>query len=176
MDDNIPPENDQEPFSDDSDNAPEDEFPSPSDGEEFLDDFDMHDTSDIDQPQRQHHAPQAENHDMGMQTPQDYAAPMDLGNDEGMGFDDQGVSAQAGIEEVTMDQLDVSSVPIQIDLELTRVKVSLAELQRMQPGQKVPIDINPRMINLVVGGKLIGKGEIVHVGDAACVKVIELYK
>ena len=90
--------------------------------------------------------------------------------------EDMGFDAVDNSQEVALDQVNVSSVPVQIDLELTRVQISLQELQSMKPGKKLPLNVNPRIINLVVGGKAIGKGEIVNIGEAACVKVVELYK
>lgn len=176
MDDEIPPEEDEEPFSSDSENPGQDEFPEDNSGEEFLDsEFDVKEA--IQEPQEQSAEPEPlrpSNTESPRPEMDDKAPSPNM--EEGMGFDDEEMSSLPPPEEVALDQVDVSSVPVQIDLELTRVKVSLAELQRMQPGQKVPIDVNPRMVNLVVADKLIGKGEIVNIGDAACVKVIELYK
>jgi len=75
-----------------------------------------------------------------------------------------------------IEQIDISHIPLKIQLEIARISVSLDELQKMKPGSKLPIDINPRIVNLVVGGKSIGQGEIVEIGDIVGVKILELYK
>lgn len=74
------------------------------------------------------------------------------------------------------DKIDLAKVPIEIELEVARINVSLDELQRMEPGHKLPINVNPRIIDLIVHGKSIGKGEIVEIGDAVGVRIIELYR
>ncbi len=75
-----------------------------------------------------------------------------------------------------IDHIDISHIPLKIQLEIARISVSLDELQKMKPGSKLPIDINPRIVNLVVGGKSIGQGEIIEIGDIVGVKILELYK
>ncbi len=79
-------------------------------------------------------------------------------------------------ESTPIEQIDISHIPLKIQLEIARISVSLDELQKMKPGSKLPIDINPRIVNLVVGGKSIGQGEIVEIGDIVGVKILELYK
>ncbi len=79
------------------------------------------------------------------------------------------------ISDGSLDKINLSSVPIRIDLELARIKISLSELQKMQPGQKLPVNINPRIVNLVIDNKTIGRGEVVEVGDAMCIKILELF-
>ena len=79
-------------------------------------------------------------------------------------------------EEIPLETFPISDIPITIQLEVSRFNVSLEELARMEPGYKLPIDINPRIIHLVSSGKTIGKGEIIEIGDTIGVKILELYK
>ena len=74
------------------------------------------------------------------------------------------------------EQATISEIPIRVQLEVSRFDVSLEELAKMEPGYHLPIDINPRIVHLVAGGKRIGKGEIIEVGDAIGVKILELDK
>src|SRR3990167_930095 len=67
------------------------------------------------------------------------------------------------IANISPEKIDLSSIPIRIDLELARISVSISELQRMQPGQKLPVNINPRIVNLIIDNRTIGRGEIVEV-------------
>ncbi len=165
MDNDIPEETDEENFSDDSENFPQDEFPQAHD-DEFLDEeFSEHDSPEHSKKkEHQHNNNKSEKHNNMLE-------------DEGHGFDSLDKNEDDfSIKEVALDQVDISGIPIHINLELARVNVTLSELQKMQPGQKVPLAVNPRIINLVINNKTIGKGEIVNIGDAACVKILELYK
>ena len=75
----------------------------------------------------------------------------------------------------TVKKISASQIPLKIKFEIGRINVSLEELQKMNPGYKLPIDVNPRIIDLTVNGKSIGKGELIEVGDTVGVKVVELY-
>lgn len=93
------------------------------------------------------------------------------------GFDDENSQENppSPSEDHSLEKIDVSAISIRIDLELARVRVSLSELQKMAPGQKIPVAMNPRIVNLVVGNKTIGRGEVVEIGESTCIKVLELY-
>ncbi len=79
-------------------------------------------------------------------------------------------------EKPPLETSSISKIPIKISLEMTRFEVSLEELSRMEPGYKLPIEINPRILHLTCSGKIIGKGELIEIGDTIGVKIIELYK
>lgn len=80
-----------------------------------------------------------------------------------------------GTPMTAIDQISIDQIPVPVHLEMARFTVSLDELQKMEVGSKLPIEINPRIVNLVVGDKTIGKGEIVEFGDIIGVKILELY-
>ncbi len=73
------------------------------------------------------------------------------------------------------EKTNLSKVPLTVHMEIARFSLSLEELKKMSPGFKLPININPLHVNLVVSGKSIGTGEIIEVGDTIGVKVTELY-
>lgn len=75
-----------------------------------------------------------------------------------------------------LETISISDIPIKIQIEVSRFEVSLEELGRMEPGYKLPIEINPRIVHLTTSGKVIGKGEIIEIGDTIGVKILELYK
>ncbi len=85
-----------------------------------------------------------------------------------------------GIEEINeeeqqLEKVNFANIPINIHIEMGKVDVSLEELQKMIPGSKLPININPRLVNLTTNGKTIGRGELIEIGDTVGVKIIELY-
>lgn len=152
--DNYPPDNSIPPYDDEGDFA--DYAPN---HEDFLnDDLDKHLAKD-----GAAHEPWNEGKE----------------EDESMGFKEEETTPDASssdMQESPLEQVNLSDIPIRIDFELTRINVSISELQKMEPGGRLPLDINPRIVNLVSGGKKIGKGEIVEVGEASCIKILELYK
>ena len=79
-------------------------------------------------------------------------------------------------KESPLETISIADIPIKIQIEVSRFEVSLDELSRMEPGYKLPIEINPRLVHLTSSGKVIGKGEIIEIGDTIGVKILELYK
>lgn len=79
------------------------------------------------------------------------------------------------LQKASLDAISVADIPIKITLEVSRFEVALDELSRMEPGYKLPIEINPRIVNLTVSGKTIAKGEMIEIGDTIGVKILELY-
>ena len=74
------------------------------------------------------------------------------------------------------EKTSLSQVPLTVNVEVARFNLSLEELKKMTPGFKLPVNINPLSVNLVVGGKSIGTGEIIQIGETTGVKVIKLNK
>lgn len=96
-------------------------------------------------------------------------------------FDDENELPEEELFEETtaaspLDTIATSDIPIKVQIEVGRFEVSLEELGKLQPGYKLPIDINPRIVYLTSSGKAFGKGEIIEIGDTIGVKILELYK
>jgi flagellar motor switch/type III secretory pathway protein FliN len=83
---------------------------------------------------------------------------------------------EAAAQSSPIGSVSISDIRIKIQLEVGRFEVSLQELSKMEPGYKLPIEINPRIVNLTASGKVIGKGEMIEIGDTIGVKILELYK
>lgn len=79
-------------------------------------------------------------------------------------------------QEIDEESSTIADLPIKIQLEVGRFHVPLEELAKIEPGYKLPVDVNPRLVYLVASGKRIGKGELIEVGDAVGVRILELYK
>lgn len=95
---------------------------------------------------------------------------------EGEGFSESDQTEVGNQEETTLEKLNVSKIPLQVRLEAGRIYVSLEELQKMGPGYKMPLDINPRILQLTVEGKAIGRGELIEMGDTIGIRIIEIYQ
>ncbi len=97
-------------------------------------------------------------------------------NDEDNLDEDELKPIEPSPEESPLETISLSDIPIKIGIEVSRFEVSLEELCRMEPGYKLPIEINPRIVHLTSSGKVIGKGEMIEIGDTIGVKILELYK
>jgi flagellar motor switch protein FliN/FliY len=78
--------------------------------------------------------------------------------------------------EVNLKKSSISDLSVRVQVEVSRFDVSLEELMKMEPGYRLPVEINPTQVNLTVNGKLIGKGEMVEIGNQVGVRITELYK
>lgn len=74
------------------------------------------------------------------------------------------------------EKTSLASVPLTIQMEVARFSLSLEELKKMSPGHKLPININPLKVHLVISGRSIGTGEVIQTGDTIGVRIVELNK
>jgi flagellar motor switch protein FliN len=76
--------------------------------------------------------------------------------------------AEIGLEKLQDVELDVT-------IELGRAEMELADVARLQPGMVVPLDaLVGDLVDVMVNGRLIARGEVVVVDDYFCVRVVEL--
>lgn len=73
------------------------------------------------------------------------------------------------------EKVSVDKVPVEVRVEVSKLQISLEELQKLEPGSKLPVTVNPHQVQLVVHGKSIGEGEILEMGDMIGVRVTKLY-
>lgn len=72
--------------------------------------------------------------------------------------------------------IDPDDLEITVDFELSRLHLPLRELRALQPGYCFELtELDRPSIRLVVGGRLIGHGELVMIEDHLGVRVIELF-
>ncbi len=70
--------------------------------------------------------------------------------------------------------IDIHDVPLHVVIEAGRLKMSLQQLLDLKAGNLLELGITPQTgVNLVVSGKVVGRGELVRVGDALGVRVLE---
>ena len=66
-------------------------------------------------------------------------------------------------------------VPVSVTIELGRARLPLAEVLAMSPGTLIPLDrAAHEPVDLLVGGRLYARGEVVVVGDKYGVRVTAL--
>lgn len=66
-------------------------------------------------------------------------------------------------------------IPLNIVVEVGRVQMSVEQLMKLEPGNMLDIDLHPEDgVNLTVQGKVIGRGELIRIGEAIGVRVTQL--
>lgn len=122
----------------------------------------------------------------------DAEIPLDNKNDQEPSLEEEDMSAseeealfgdipevKTGVkttEKNPLENVSVSQIPVTVHMEVARINLSLDKLKTLAPGEYLPIEFNPSLVDLTVGGKSIGHGEIVEMGNLVGVKIIELYK
>ncbi len=69
----------------------------------------------------------------------------------------------------------INDLPINLTVEISRFKIPLSKLKKLQPGNflELPVSLKDN-VNLTVNGEVIGRGELVKLGDTLGVKVLEI--
>lgn len=77
------------------------------------------------------------------------------------------VEVQAGAE--------IGELPVRLVFELGRLEVTLADVERLAPGQVLELARDPeRAIDVLANGRRIGSGEIVSVGGRLAVRLVDV--
>ena len=73
-------------------------------------------------------------------------------------------------------QVKIEDLPLSLIVEAGRVKMTFRELRDLSPGNVLDLKLNPEQgVDLVVGGKKIGKGELLKVGETLGIRILEIY-
>ncbi len=71
--------------------------------------------------------------------------------------------------------IDLQSLPLQVTVELARVKMTLEKLSALSPGNFLELPISPEApVSLTINGQKVGQGELVYLGDTLGVRILEL--
>lgn len=66
-------------------------------------------------------------------------------------------------------------IPLDIVVEVGRIKMSIQKVMELQPGNLLELDIHPENgVDLVVNGQKIAKGELLSLGDHLGVRIIDI--
>lgn len=69
----------------------------------------------------------------------------------------------------------LDNIPLNIIIEVGRLKMTLAKLKELQPGHLLELDVKPEQgVDLTINGRCIGRGELLRVGEVLGVRVLEL--
>ena len=85
------------------------------------------------------------------------------------------VEARPASQEVTHVDPTLSELPVELEVELARLQLSLAELGALQPGTVVPLRVSAGdPVFLRAGDRRIGRAELVEVEGQVAARVLEL--
>ncbi len=87
--------------------------------------------------------------------------------EEELSFEDDGALSEK--------LLAAQDVPIEITVEVSRLKMPLKNLLSLKPGNTFEVSAKPEAsVTLTVSGKAVGRGQLVQIGDAVGVKITEV--
>ena len=85
--------------------------------------------------------------------------------------ENENFSNSAGLEPLIRSK----DIPLTIHVEVAHLKMPLKTLLSLQPGNTLELKVRPETgVNLTVNGKVIGRGELIQIGDLLGVKVTEI--
>jgi flagellar motor switch protein FliN/FliY len=72
-------------------------------------------------------------------------------------------------------KIATNDLPMTLIVEVGRIQMSLQKLLELQPGNLLELDIRPEDgVSLVVNGKCVAKGELLRIGEALGVRILEI--
>jgi flagellar motor switch protein FliN/FliY len=82
-------------------------------------------------------------------------------------------SDQPNADAMALDK--VGDIELDVSIELGRTEMALEDVVKLQPGMVVTLDtLVGDLVDVVVNGRLVARGEVVVVDDNFCVRVVEL--
>jgi flagellar motor switch protein FliN len=80
-------------------------------------------------------------------------------------------------EELEPEQKTISlgEVPLNVIVEVGRLQISIQKLMELQPGNLLELNVRPEDgVDLVVNGKRIAKGELILIGEALGIRILDI--
>lgn len=72
-------------------------------------------------------------------------------------------------------RISPEELPLQLTIEVGRVRMSAQELMNLAPGNLLELNVAPeRGVDLVISGKRVGRGELIRMGDVLGVRILSL--
>jgi flagellar motor switch protein FliN/FliY len=76
---------------------------------------------------------------------------------------------------LSKEPVDIGQLPLTVIVELAELVMSVEKLSTLQPGNLLDLDIRPENgASLVVNGKVIGRGELISIGDSVGIRITEI--
>jgi type III secretion protein Q len=96
-------------------------------------------------------------------------------DDESDGDADGSTAAvQSNEEEADRAAADLDTVPVTLNFELGKARMTLGDIRTLAPGAIVPFtDGTPASIAIRSGGRLLGRGEVVDVQGQLAIRIVQ---
>lgn len=67
------------------------------------------------------------------------------------------------------------NIPVTIVVEMGQIQIKMDQLLKLEPGNLLNIDLHPQNgVDLTLNGQIVAKGELIRIGDAIGVRIMEL--
>jgi flagellar motor switch protein FliN len=77
--------------------------------------------------------------------------------------------------EVEQKLVTPNQIPLTLTVEIGQIQMTMDQLLKLEPGNLLEIDIHPENgVDLTMNGKKVGKGELIRIGDALGVRVLQI--
>ncbi len=68
-----------------------------------------------------------------------------------------------------------NQIPVNLTVEVGRIQMSMDHLLKLEPGNMLELNIKPEDgVDLTINGKIVGRGELLRIGEVLGVRVLEL--
>lgn len=66
-------------------------------------------------------------------------------------------------------------IPVNLIVEVGQIQMTMDQLLKLEPGNLLEINIHPKNgVDLTINGKIVGKGELIRIGEVLGVRVLQL--
>ena len=73
------------------------------------------------------------------------------------------------------ESVSIKDVPLNVCVELARLKISLDDLMHLNPGNMLTLPVHPDQgVSLTVNGKKVGRAELLFLGESLGIRILEL--
>jgi type III secretion system YscQ/HrcQ family protein len=87
---------------------------------------------------------------------------------------DQGETTEQPVSTEEASTVAIKELPLFVTVELTRLRMTVEQLMSLAPGNFLELPIDPAQgVLLTVNGRKIGRGELVYLGEALGVRILE---
>ncbi len=78
-------------------------------------------------------------------------------------------------QETSGKPLSPDNIPVTVNVEVAALELSVQKLLDLAPGNLIDLQISPEQgVNLVVNGRVIGKGELLKIGETIGVRILQI--
>jgi flagellar motor switch protein FliN len=79
------------------------------------------------------------------------------------------------ITDEPLKELTANDIPLTVIVEVAEIQMSAQKLMELQAGNVIDLDVAPESgVNLMVNGRVVGKGELLKIGDSIGVRILQM--